>query len=197
MGIEFHVTCSLTDVAVGFANGYVLNFDCFASNVIPLPVFPSQFDGRTVLDSTPVVRFSRGPVGEVKRFAEVVPHPRSVVEDVGQPDPEAKMGVAIPTPADKASIHFHASRREREYLSVKEENRKLKIYSQSQAGKNKDLEGFGLTPIWENCTIEFLFCLFVCLLCFCFRSSPALSNCNCCIFINHCCPHTFSFFLEF
>ena len=92
MGIEFHVTCSLTDVAVGFANGYVLNFDCFASNVIPLPVFPSQFDGRTVLDSTPVVGLSRGPVRIAKRFSEVVPHPGSVVEDVSQADPEAKVG---------------------------------------------------------------------------------------------------------
>ena len=83
VGIKFHVTCSLTDVTVG---------DCFTTNVIPLPVFPSQFDGCTVLDSTPVVGFSRGPVGEVKGSAEVVPHPGPIVEDVGQTDPEAKVG---------------------------------------------------------------------------------------------------------
>ena len=83
MGLEeFNVTCSLTDVAVSFSSTHVLNLDCFTTNVIPLPVFPSQFDRGTVLDSIPVVGFSRGPVGEVKGFAEVVPHPRPVVEDV-------------------------------------------------------------------------------------------------------------------
>ena len=92
VGIKFHVTCSLTDVTVGFANGNVLNLDCFTANVIPLPVFPSQFDGGTVLDSTPVVGFSRSPVRIAKRFSEVVPHPGSVVEDVSQADPEAKVG---------------------------------------------------------------------------------------------------------
>ena len=103
MGIEFHFTCSLTDVTVGFANWYVLNLDCFTTNVIPLPVFPSQFDGGAVLDSTPVVGFSRGLVREVKRFSEVVPHPGPVMEDVGQADPEAKVGVAIPTPRSDLS----------------------------------------------------------------------------------------------
>ena len=50
-----------------------------------------------MLNSTPVVRFSRGPVGEVKGFTEVVPHPGPVVEDVCQADLEAEVGVAIPT----------------------------------------------------------------------------------------------------
>ena len=45
----------------------------------------------------PVVWFSRSPVGEVKGFTKVVPHPRPVVEDVCQANPEAKVGVTIPT----------------------------------------------------------------------------------------------------
>ena len=95
---KFKVTCSLTDVAVSLSSAHVLDLDCFTTNVIPLPVFSPQFDGGTVLDSTPVVGFSRSPVGEVKRSAEVVPHPRPIMEDVRQPNPEAKVSVSIPSP---------------------------------------------------------------------------------------------------
>ena len=51
-----------------------------------------------VLVSTPIVWFSGGPIGEVKRFAEVVPHSCPVVEDARLPYPEAKVGVSIPSP---------------------------------------------------------------------------------------------------
>merc|ERR1719341_2936633 len=67
--------CSLTDMAVSFSSAHVLDLDCFATNVIPLPVFSPQLDCSTMLDSTPVVGFSRGPVRKVKRSAKVVPHP--------------------------------------------------------------------------------------------------------------------------
>ena len=86
-------------MAVSLASAHVLNLDCFTTDVIPLAVFSPQLDGSTVLESTPVVGFSWGPVGVVKRFSKVIPNPGPVVEDVGQPDPEAKVGVSIPAPA--------------------------------------------------------------------------------------------------
>ena len=50
-----------------------------------------------MLDSIVVVWFSGSPVGVVKGFSKVVSHPGPVVEDVRQADPEAIVGVAIPT----------------------------------------------------------------------------------------------------
>ena len=49
-----------------------------------------------MLDS--IAWFPWGPVGIVQGLAKVVPDPGAVVEDVGQADPEAKVGVSIPAP---------------------------------------------------------------------------------------------------